>query len=220
MSNKKVLLVVTNHDRIDDQHVSGLWLEEFLEPYRELRRAGYEVTVASPKGGKAPLDARSIEGGTDGIAEVALLENTLSLQQVDPLDFDGIFLAGGHGTMFDFPASGDLKIAIRKLNKAGRGIASVCHGVAGLVGVLNEQGRPIVEGRNITSFTNSEEVAVGLDHVVPFMLETRLREQGGIFSLKENFASYVVADGNLITGQNPPSSKATVAALIEFIESK
>lgn len=220
MANKKVLLVVTNHDRIDDQHVSGLWLEEFLEPYRELVNSGYGVTVASPKGGKAPLDARSTEGGTEGIAEVALLEDTVPLQQVDPLEYDGIFLAGGHGTMFDFPASADLKIAIRKLNKAGKGIASVCHGVAGLVGVLNENGRPIVEGRNITSFTNDEEVAVGLDHVVPFMLETRLREQGGIFSKAGTFACHVVSDDNLITGQNPPSSKATVAALIKFIESK
>ncbi|WP_346352924.1 type 1 glutamine amidotransferase domain-containing protein [Azotosporobacter soli] len=220
MANKKVLLVVTNHDRIDDQHVSGLWLEEFLEPYRALKSAGYEVVVASPKGGKSPLDARSIEDGIAGISEAALLENTLALSEINPLDFDGIFLSGGHGTMFDFPASADLKIALRKLNKEGRGIASVCHGVAGLVGVLNEQGRPIVEGRNITSFTNSEEVAVALDHLVPFMLETRLREQGGLFSKKDNFAVHVVADGNLITGQNPPSSKATVEALIRFIESK
>lgn len=218
MANKKVLLVVTNHDRIDDQHVSGLWLEEFLEPYRELKKAGYEVTIASPKGGKAPLDARSIEGGLQEATEAALLESTVPLQQVDPLEYEGIFLAGGHGTMFDFPASADLKIAIRKFNKAGKGIAAVCHGVAGFVGVLNENGRPMVEGRKITSFTNEEEEAVGLDHVVPFMLETRLREQGGIFSKGEKFSSYVVVDGNLITGQNPPSSKATVKALIQFIE--
>lgn len=101
---------------------------------------------------------------------------------------------------------------------AGKGIASVCHGVAGLVGVLGANGRPIVEGRKLTSFTNAEEVAVGLDHVVPFMLETRLREQGGIYAAGENFAPHVVADGNLITGQNPASSKATVAELLQYIE--
>lgn len=218
MSNKKVLLVVTNHGRIDEQHVSGLWLEEFLEPYRELIKAGYEVTVASPKGGKAPLDANSIADGIEGIKEVALLENTIALSQVNPLDYAGIFLAGGHGTMFDFPASADLKIAIRKMSMAGKGIASVCHGVAGLVGVLGENGRPLVEGRNVTSFTNSEEVAVGLEQLVPFMLETRLREQGGIFSSIADFNPYVVVDGNLITGQNPMSSKVTVAALLKFME--
>lgn len=218
MSNKKVLLVVTNHDRIDEQHVSGLWLEEFLEPYRELIKAGYEVTVASPKGGRAPLDGNSIADGIEGIEEVALLENTIALSLVNPLDYDGIFLAGGHGTMFDFPASADLKIAIRKMAMAGKGIASVCHGVAGLVGVLGENGRPLVEGRKLTSFTNSEEVAVGLEQLVPFMLESRLREQGGIFSSVADFNPYVVVDGNLITGQNPVSSKVTVAALLKFIE--
>jgi putative intracellular protease/amidase len=220
MSNKKVLLVVTNHDRIDEQHVSGLWLEEFLEPYRELIKAGYEVTVASPRGGKAPLDGSSIEGGIDGIGEVTLLDNTVALSQVNPLVYDGIFLAGGHGTMFDFPASADLKIAIRKLAMAGKGVASVCHGVAGLVGVLGENGRPIVEGRKLTSFTNSEEVAAGLDHVVPFMLESRLKEQGGLFSAGADFAPNVVVDGYLITGQNPASSKAAAAALLKFMEGK
>lgn len=218
MSNKKVLLVVTNHDRIDEQHVSGLWLEEFLEPYRELIKVGYEVTIAGPRGGKAPLDGTSIAGGIEGIGEVALLDNTVALSQVDPLTYDGIFLAGGHGTMFDFPASADLKIAIRKLFMAGKGVASVCHGVAGLVGVLGENGRPIVEGRNVTSFTNSEEIAVGLEQLVPFMLESRLKEQGGIFSAVTDFAPHVVVDGNLITGQNPASSKVTVAALMKFIE--
>lgn len=220
MSSKKVLLVVTNHDRIDEQHVTGIWLEEFLVPYRELSKAGYEVTVASPRGGKAPLDGRSIEGSIDGIGELALLDNTVALGQVNPLAYDGIFLAGGHGPMFDFPASADLKVTIRKLAMAGKGVASVCHGVAGLVGVLGESGRPLVEGRKLTSFTNLEEVAVGLEHVVPFMLESRLREQGGVFSAVENFAPHVVVDGNLITGQNPASSQATAAALLHFIEGK
>ena len=220
MSNKKVLLVVTNHDRIDEQHVSGLWLEEFVAPYRELIKAGCEVTIVSPKGGKAPLDDHSIEGSIDGIEELALLENTLALYQINPLEYDGIFLAGGHGPMFDFPASADLRIAIRKMALAGKGVASVCHGVAGLVGVLGENNRPLVEGRNLTSFTNSEEVTVGLEYVVPFMLESRLRELGGVFSAVADFAPHVVVDGNLITGQNPASSQGTAAALLEFIAGK
>jgi len=167
MSNKKVLLVVTNHDRIDEQHVSGLWLEEFLEPYRALIKAGYQVTVASPRGGKAPLDGSSIAGGIDGIEEVALLDNTVALSQVNPLDYDGIFLAGGHGTMFDFPASADLKMAIRKMAMAGKGVASVCHGVAGLVGVLGENGRPLVEGRNLTSLLIQKKQQSGLSTWCP-----------------------------------------------------
>jgi len=220
MSNKKVLLVVTNHDRIDEQHVSGLWLEEFLVPYRELIKANCEVTIVSPKGGKAPLDGHSIEGSIEGIEELTLLDNTIALSQVNPLDYDGIFLAGGHGPMFDFPVSADLKIAIRKMAMVGKGIASVCHGVAGLVGVLGENDHPLVEGRKITSFTNSEEVAVGLENLVPFMLESRLREQGGVFSAVADWAPHVVVDGNLITGQNPASSKVTVAALLKFIGGK
>lgn len=217
MANKKVVLVVTNHGRVDDKHTTGVWLEEFLEPYRQLKQAGVEVTIASPNGGKAPLDARSIESDLSGIAEVALLENTVPLKDLNILDYDGIFLAGGHGPMFDYPTSADLKIALRQLHKAGRGIASVCHGVAGLVGVLDDEGRPIVEGKKLTSFTNEEEVAVKLEHMVPFMLETRLREHGAIFSSGGLFAPHVVVDGNLITGQNPPSSKGTADALVKYI---
>lgn len=219
MKNKTILMVVTNHDRIDESHASGLWLEEFLAPYQEFKGQGYDVTVASPNGGIAPLDKNSLTSNQELPPEVVLLQDTTPLSKLNYEDYDGIFLAGGHGTMFDFPTSADLKIAIKTLARQGKPIAAVCHGVAGLVGIQMEDGKPLIAGRTLTSFTNEEEYMVKLENLVPFMLETRLKEQGANHQAAASFTEHVVVDRNLVTGQNPMSSKKTALAIISLLSS-
>ena len=217
MKTQKILLVVTNHDRIDESHFTGLWLEEFLAPYRQFKSQGYDITIASPKGGMAPLDKSSYDTTQELVPEVALLQNTLPLSSLNPDEYDAIFLTGGHGTMFDFPTSPDLKIALKAFANKEKPIAAVCHGVAGLVGIQMENGKPLVYGRTLTSFTNEEEYIVKLENIVPFMLETRLKEQGAIFQGAASFTEHVIVDKNLVTGQNPMSSKKTAFAVIALL---
>ncbi|MBP2627531.1 MAG: ThiJ/PfpI domain protein [Firmicutes bacterium] len=217
MKNRNILMVVTNHDRIDESHASGLWLEEFVAPYREFKDQGYDITVASPKGGIAPLDKNSLMAERELPPEVVLLQNTTPLAEINPEDYDAIFLTGGHGTMFDFPTSADLKIVIKNFARRGKPISAVCHGVAGLVGIQMEDGKSLVAGRTLTSFTNEEEYMAKLENLVPFMLETRLREQGANHQVAASFTEHVVVDNNLVTGQNPMSSKKAALAVISLL---
>jgi putative intracellular protease/amidase len=217
MKKRKILMVVTSHGRIDDSHESGLWFEEFFAPYKEFEAAGYEITIASPEGGVTPLDKKSLQTGSQMPKEADLLQNTIQLSDINAAEYDAIFLTGGHGTMFDYPSSADLKIAVKTLARQNKPVASVCHGVAGLVGIQMDDGKPFVAEKHLTSFTNEEERMVKLENLVPFMLETRLKELGAIHKAGPSFTEHVIVDGNLITGQNPMSGKKTAQALIELL---
>jgi putative intracellular protease/amidase len=224
----KILIVTTSHARMGDtERSTGLWFEELATPYWAFRDAGAEVTIASIQGGQVPIDATSMEGE---IAEsvrrfqadetaMAQLRGSLPVADASIDDFDAVFLPGGHGTMWDLPDSAALIALIESAWASGKAVAAVCHGPAGLVNVKGANGQPIVAGRRVSAFTNSEEEAVGLVDAVPFLLETRLRELGGDFGGAPDFQPYAVRDGQLVTGQNPASSeevaRLTLAAVRE-----
>jgi putative intracellular protease/amidase len=215
---KHILMVVTTADKMNDDHETGLWLSEFGEAYIEFAKQGYEITVASPLGGKAPVDDRSLEGEVpQEILDTAKhLENTLKLDEIsDVSKFDSIFMPGGHGTMFDLPDNQKLHAIIRELYEADKIVASVCHGPAGLVGVTLSDGTPLVKGKTVTAFTDEEERETTLDVFMPFLLESRLRELGANVIIKSNWSVHVQVDGNLITGQNPQSTTSTAKEVVK-----
>ncbi|WLR46417.1 type 1 glutamine amidotransferase domain-containing protein [Halobacillus litoralis] len=221
MSNH-ILMVVTTADKMNDELDTGLWLSEFGEAYVEFANKGYDITIASPKGGKAPVDDRSLEGGEtpQEILDTAkYLEDTVKIDDVkDVSKFDAIFLPGGHGTMFDLPDNKKLHETIRDLYEADKVVAAVCHGPAGLVGVTLSDGSPIVKGQTVTAFTDEEERATTLDAHMPFLLETRLRELGADFVGEDNWTDHVQVSGHLITGQNPQSTISVAKAVINQLE--
>ena len=228
MSNLRILIVLTSHDQLGDTgQATGFWLEELANPYYIFLDAGAAVTLASIQGGRAPLDPKShlAESQTDDtkrfLADSAAqdrLANTIAIDQVNADDYDAIFLPGGHGTMWDFATSSALRNLIEAFDQKEKIIAAVCHAPAGLVTVKTASGEPLVKDKVVTAFTNSEEKAVALDTVVPFLLETRLRELGAKFESGPDWGPLAKQDGNLITGQNPASSgaaaKAVLAALV------
>jgi putative intracellular protease/amidase len=219
-SAKTILMVVTSHDKIDAGDATGLWLEEFAVPYKLFREAGYDVLVASPKGGKAPVDPRSLAGETKpDEAALKVLEQTEKLAGLDLGRFVAVFFPGGHGTMFDLPSSRAVQEAVAHFMTKEQPTAFVCHGPAALVGAKRPDGSSFVKGRRVTGFTDAEERAVKLDEKMPFLLEQRLRELGGEFVGAENWQEHVVVDGNLITGQNPASSGKAAQALLEQLKS-
>ncbi len=219
---KRILVVVTSHDRIDAGHPTGLWFEEFAAPYRLFREAGFQVTVASPRGGGTPIDPASLAddaGATQDPEAMAALENTLPLSpKVSAEAFDAIFFPGGHGTMFDLPDDPQVRRLVSEFAQADKVLASVCHGPACLVGALLRDGTALVKGRRVTAFTNDEERAVNLDSLMPFLLETRLRELGAQFVPAGQWADNVVVDGRMVTGQNPQSSASAARAVIRLLE--
>jgi putative intracellular protease/amidase/sugar lactone lactonase YvrE len=215
----KVLIVTTSHDRFEgaNPHPTGVWMEEFALPYLELLKNSVEMTIASPKGGAMPVDPRSLPTPEQEKAWQSAIEaskQTVQLSGVNAIEFDAIFLPGGHGPMFDLPEDSDVQRLLREFHDAGKIIAAVCHGPAGLVGATLADGTPLVKGKVLTSYTYAEEVAAKLDQEVPFILEQRLRELGAIFIAHENKADHVEHDGYLITGQNPNSSSSIARALV------
>jgi putative intracellular protease/amidase len=218
---KQVLMVVTSSSQMGDDNPTGLWLEEFAVPYLKFKSAGFAVTVASPQGGQAPVDLRSLKDGMKVLqwARAAVeLETTLPLAQVRAEQFEAIFLSGGHGTMFDFPTDPHLKRLLDQFAKADLVIAAVCHGPAGLVDATKADGTPLVAGKTITGFTDEEELATGLNKAMPFLLESRLRELGARFIDGPMWVPHVQVDGKLVTGQNPASSTETAGAVIRLLE--
>jgi putative intracellular protease/amidase len=217
--SKRVLIVVTSHARMGDTDTqTGIWLEELAVPYYRFVDAGVAVEIASPRGGAAPLEPKSLGSQVrndpavdrflaDPVAQRRVAA-TLPLAAVDAAAFDAVFLPGGHGTMWDLPVDAGVQRAVEQAEAAGRVIAAVCHGPAGLVTARRADGEPLVAGKRVTAFTNAEEDAVGLTTVVPFLLESRLRELGADFVSGPNWLSLAVRDGRLITGQNPASSAA------------
>ncbi len=223
-----VLMVLTSHDRLGDTgKKTGFWLEEFAAPYYVFKDAGLNVTLVSPKGGQPPLDPKSDEpdAQTDATRRFradadaqTTLANTRKLADARVSDYDAVFYPGGHGPLWDLANDRDSIALIESTYDAGRPIALVCHAPGVLRDAKGSDGAPLVSGRKVTGYTNSEEAAVGLTDVVPFLVEDMLKANGGDYAKKADWASHVVIDGNLITGQNPASSedaaKAVVAQLV------
>ncbi len=225
----KVLIVLTSHDRLGDTgKKTGFWLEELATPYYVLKDAGAELTLASPKGGQPPVDPKSDlpENQTENTkrfraddAAQSQLANTKNLADVSADDFDAVFYPGGHGPMWDMPDNATSIALIEAFVKADKPVSAVCHAPVALTNVRGKDGEYLVKGKHVTGFTNTEEAAVGLDHVVPFLLEDRLKERGGIYTKADDFAPYVLGDGLLITGQNPASSGPAAEELLRLLPS-
>lgn len=226
--SQRVLIVATSHARMGETDApTGLWVEELAVPYYRFLDAGLEVVLASPLGGQAPLEPKSIQpiGENDPASERFLADPaaraataaTHRLAELDAAQFDAVFFPGGHGTMWDLPVDASVRAAVETAEAAGKVIAAVCHGPAGLVAALRPDGQPLVAGRRVTAFTNAEEDAVGLSGVVPFLLETRLRELGGVFHAGPDWQPHAIRDGRLITGQNPASSAAVADHVLQAL---
>lgn len=219
----KALFILTSHDTLGDTgKPTGFYWEELAAPYWILSDAGWQIELASIKGGKPPADPSSAEGDamTDEVrrlladeAVMNKLENTTKVEDVEVSGCDIVFLPGGHGTMWDLPNSKALGDLLGRAFDKGAVVGAVCHGPAGLLSARLASGDPLVHGRRVAGFTNSEEDAVGLSDVVPFMLEDQLKAQGGHHQKGPDWQPFSVADGNLVTGQNPASS-AKVARLM------
>jgi len=224
----KVLIVLTSHDQLGDTgRKTGFWLEELAAPYYVFKKAGYQITLASPKGGQPPLDPKSNEPEfqtdatrrfEDDTEAINALANTVKLADVSATDFDTVFYPGGHGPMWDLAQSKVSAALIESFVAAKKPIALVCHAPGVLRHVKTADGRPLVEGRKVTGFTNTEEAAVGLTKVVPFLVEDELKAKGGFYSSGPDWSSYVIQDGLVITGQNPASSAAAAERLVETLE--
>ncbi|MGN7760804.1 type 1 glutamine amidotransferase domain-containing protein [Paenibacillus helianthi] len=213
---KKVLIVVTNHTEIHAGKPTGIWLSEFAEAYMGFTNQGYEILVASPLGGKAPVDPGSVDENTpkEILDAEKYLENTTKLDEVSAEGFNAIFLPGGHGTMYDLPDNQALQKLLRDFYEADKIVAAVCHGPAGLVGATLSSGQPLVAGKRVNAFTDREEADTTLDKHLPFLLESKLRDLGAIYVAAPNWTSHYEVDGNLITGQNPQSTVAVTQAVI------
>ena len=222
-----ILMVLTSHDQLGDTgKKTGFWLEEFAAPYYVLKDAGAKLTVVSPLGGQPPLDPKSDEPDAQTEATKrfkadtdaqAVLASTGRLADVNADTFDAVFYPGGHGPLWDLvedPAS--IKL-IETLAAAGKPVAAVCHAPGVLRHVKGADGNPLVKGKRVTGFTNTEEEAVGLTHIVPFLVEDMLKKNGGEYSKGADWSSYVLTDGKLVTGQNPASSEAAAEALLKLL---
>ena len=225
----KILIVLTSHDQLGDTgKKTGFWLEEFAAPYYVLKDAGATITLASPKGGQPPLDPKSDlpENQTEltkrfrtDTAAQAELANTKKLADVSGDDFDAVFYPGGHGPMWDMPDNATSIALIEAFVKADKPVAAVCHAPVALINVRGKDGEHLIKGKRVAGFTNTEEEAMGLTAVVPFLLEDRLKERGGIYSKAANLAPYVQVDGKLVTGQNPASSGPAAEELLKLLRS-
>ena len=223
----KVLMVVTSHDQLGDTgKKTGFWLEEFAAPYYILKDAGADVTVVSPLGGQPPLDPKSDEpdAQTDATRRFkadasaqAVLAATGKLAEMNAADFDAVFYPGGHGPLWDLAEDKASIALIEAMAAAGKPVAAVCHAPGVLRHVKAVDGSPLVKGKRVTGFTNSEEEAVGLTAVVPFLVEDMLKENGGQYTKGADWQSYVLTDGKLITGQNPASSEDAAKALRKLL---
>lgn len=221
----KILMVLTSHDRLGNTgRKTGFWLEELAAPYYAFKDAGAQITLASPKGGNPPLDPKSNEPDFQtehthrfeaDAAATAQLAATVPLDSISAADYNAVFYPGGHGPLWDLAEDENSIRLIENFLTANKHVALVCHAPGVLRHVTTPEGEPLVAGRKVTGFTNSEEEAVGLTEVVPFLVEDELIAKGGIYSKGPDWSSYVVSDGLLITGQNPTSSAATAEQLLK-----
>ncbi|CDR34205.1 type 1 glutamine amidotransferase domain-containing protein [Criblamydia sequanensis] len=223
----KILMVMTSHDQLGNTgKKTGLWLEEFAAPYYVFKDAGINPTLASPKGGKPPIDPKSDlpENQTPAVTRFKNDEeakkafaHTAKLEDMRSEDFDMVFYPGGHGPMWDLAESRDSIALLESFYNAGKLMALVCH-APGVLHRVTYKGEPLVKGKRVTGFTNSEEEGVHLTKVVPFLVEDELKRLGADFQKQKDWQSFVVVDGHLITGQNPASSTETAKTLIEHYQ--
>ncbi|HTV85267.1 MAG TPA: type 1 glutamine amidotransferase domain-containing protein [Dyella sp.] len=224
----KILMVLTSHDTLGNTgRKTGFWLEEFAAPYYVFTDAGAQVTVVSPKGGQPPIDPKSDDPANQTPAQIRfkadkkaqdVLANTRKLDSVAAKDFDSVFYPGGHGPLWDL-AENPLSIKlIEDFYTSGKPVAAVCH-APGVLRHVKHKGEPLVKGKRVSGFTNTEEEAVGLTKVVPFLVEDELRRLGGLFEKVADWQPFTVTDSRLITGQNPASSEVTAKALLHLIGS-
>ena len=223
---KKILMVLTSHDKLGDTgQQTGFWLEEFAAPYYTFLDAGNQITVASPQGGQPPLDPKSDtpEGQTaltnrfkGDAAASKVLANTLTLADMRAADFDAVFYPGGHGPLWDLAEDKRSIALIEDFYYAGKPVAAVCH-APGVLRHVRIDGDSIVKGKRVSGFTNSEEAAVGLTDVVPFLVEDELKRLGGKFEKVDDWQVLAITDGHLVTGQNPASSSAAAQALLKLL---
>lgn len=223
----KILMVLTSHDQLGDTgKKTGFWLEEFAAPYYVLKDAGAEVALASPKGGQPPHDPSSDADDAQTEATERFkndeqaqkdLAHTVRLADVSADDFDAIFYPGGHGPLWDLAEDSDSKSLIEAFASSDRPVGAVCHAPAVFRHTKGAEGKPLVCGKTVTGFTNTEEEAVGLTDVVPFLVEDMLKENGGNYRKGDDWASFVVTDGKLVTGQNPASSEEAARKLLSLL---
>jgi len=222
----KLLMVLTSHDQLGDTgRKTGFWLEEFAAPYFVFRDAGVELTLASPKGGQPPIDPKSDlpEEQTPAMTRFKQdkraqndLSQTVKLSDMKSEDFDTIFYVGGHGPMWDLVDNPDSIALIESFYNSGKPVAAVCHS-PGVFHRVMYQGEPLVKGKRVTGFTNGEEAAVDLTHVVPFLVEDELKRIGGLYEKAADWAPFVLVDNRVVTGQNPASSTVAAKALMELL---
>jgi putative intracellular protease/amidase len=223
----KILMILTSHDKLGDTGKrTGFWLEEFAAPYYVFKDAGAEVTLASPKGGQPPLDPSSDADDAQTQATKRFkgdaaaqkdLANTAVLSGISAVGFDAIFYPGGHGPLWDLAEDADSQALIEAFAASDRPIGAVCHAPAVLRHPKGADGKPLVSGRTVTGFANTEEEAVGLTNVVPFLVEDMLKANGGNYQKGNDWTSFVVTDGKLVTGQNPASSEAAAHELLRLM---
>jgi putative intracellular protease/amidase len=224
----KILMVLTSHSELGNTgKKTGFWIEEFAAPYYTFLDAGAIITIASPKGGQPPIDPTSDTAENQTPATIRfkadkhlqkILAETMLLSDMSSDDFDAVFYPGGHGPLWDLTNDADSIKLIEHFWSSKKPVVAVCHAPAVLLHVKDETDEPLVKGKNVTGFTNTEEEAVKLTDVVPFLLEDELKSKGGIYSSKEDWASYVVKDGMLITGQNPASSEEAAKELVKLLK--
>jgi len=221
-AQSKILIVSTSHADAPDGRKTGLWLSELTEPYWIFRDAGYGVDIASIQGGTPPIDPRSgseralPEKLRNDEAALRAFNESVCVDCINPRPYVALFLAGGHGALWDFPKSESLRLILERAAADGKPIGAVCHGPAGLLGV-NVDGKPLVAGRPLTAFTDEEEQRAGWAAHIPYSLERRLKADGARFESGAAFRSHAMRDGRLVTGQNPASAEATAKHLLKVV---
>ena len=224
---KKILFVLTSHEDLGNTGFkTGFWIEEFAAPYYLLKDKGYDITLTSPKGGQPPIDPKSNEPDFQTPATVRfngdhetqeILSKTLKLSSVSQADYDAVFFPGGHGPLWDLAEDPDSIALIESFIKNDKPVSAVCHAPAIFKHTKNADGTALVNGKKVTGFSNTEEDAVQLTEVVPFLVEDMLKKNGGIFSKGDDWTPYALEDGLLITGQNPASSELVAELLMKKI---
>ena len=225
-----ILMVLTSHDKLGQTGIkTGFWLEEFASPYFVFKDRGFEVTLASPQGGQPPLDPKSDEPDfqTEATARFRkdqqaqqALAHTHRLDSLNTSSYDAVFYPGGHGPLWDLAEDKHSLSLIEDFYQKGKPVGLVCHAPGVLRNAKNVDGEPLVKGKRVTGFTNTEEEAVGLTEVVPFLVEDMLRSNEGLYRQGEDWGSYVEVDKNLVTGQNPASSEAAALSMVKVLESQ
>ena len=225
---KKILFVLTSHDKLGSTgEKTGFWIEEFASPYYLLKDKGVEITLASPKGGQPPIDPKSelpdfqtpatVRFNTDKETQEAL-SKTLKLASIKEADYDAVFYPGGHGPLWDLAEDTHSIALIESFIKNEKPVSAVCHAAAIFKHTKNTDSEPLIHGKKVTGFSNTEEEAVQLTDIVPFLVEDMLQENGGIFSKSDDWSPYALEDGLLITGQNPASSTLVAELLLKKLE--